>query len=485
MKKLKEFNLLIVTVIVLIIVNIIYVLNMINLNTYLFFMISMIFMCIIVITLLYIDNKKEKKKEELNSILYYDQITLLPNKNKFLNDLSNLIKEKNEYCIVSVDVKNFKNFIDVNGNFETNRFLKYMGNILKENVLEGELLANINEDNFALALKYIDEESIKQRIEYINDQIKKFDKNININLSFGIYIINDRRFSPTLMLNKANVAKKLVEEQYDILYAFYDDNLKNDNIELSEIENYMEESLKHKDFIVYYQPKYNLNKKQIIGLESLVRWVHPKRGILFPNSFINIFEKNNFIMKLDLYVLEESCKTINKWEKNKIPVVPISVNLSRANLNNQNLISDIQKIVRKYNVKPEYIEFEFTESIIYNNMNNFLNIIQILHQIGYRVSIDDFGAGHSSLNILKNLPVDVLKIDKEFLSENSEKGEIIIANTISLAKQLNMKVIMEGVENKEQVSFLKKMKCDYVQGYYYNKPLPIREVEKLLKTNKK
>ena len=118
-------------------------------------------------------------------------------------------------------------------------------------------------------------------------------------------------------------------------------------------------------------------------------------------------------------------------------------------------------------------------------MNNFLNIIQILHQIGYRVSIDDFGAGHSSLNILKNLPVDVLKIDKEFLSENSEKGEIIIANTISLAKQLNMKVIMEGVENKEQVSFLKKMKCDYVQGYYYNKPLPIREVEKLLKTNKK
>lgn len=476
MKKEKELAFLIITLVILL--DILYLFKLIDVNHFIYLMSSLLIISLLATIFSYIDEKKAKEKKKIEELMYYDKVTNLPNKDKFLNDL-NIYKNQDRYCVISLEVKNFKEFLDVFGITETNKFLKFIANSIKMSIQDNELVSYINESIFALALKYNNDSEIEERINKINEKISSNNK-INIKLSFGIYVITDRRFSASLILNKANVARNKISDNYNILYSFYNEDMKYQNIELSDIENYMEESLKHKDFVVYYQPKYDVGKSKIIGLEALIRWIHPKRGILSPDSFISIFEKNNFILKLDMYVLEEVCKTINKWQKNGIKVVPISVNLSRCDLDNNNLIENIKKIVKKYNINPNYIEFEFTESIIYNNMEKFLNVINILHQIGFVVSIDDFGAGHSSLNILKNLPVDTLKIDKEFLSEDSQKGKIIIANTISLAKNLNMKVLMEGVESKKQVSFLKKMNCDYAQGYYYNKPLSIKEIEKIL-----
>lgn len=479
-KNIKELELAISIIILVILLDTLYLFKVINLTYFVYFMCALMVISLLGTIFTYIDSNKRKTKKQIEELAYYDKVTNLPNKTKFLEDL-NFIKNQGKYCVVSLEVKNFKQFLDVFGITETNKFLKFMANSLKLSIDKDELVAYINEDEFALALKYDNDEQIKEKLKAINNKIVEANKSIKTVLSFGIYVISDRRFSSSIMLNKANVARNKISDDYNTMCSFYDDNLKNENIELSDIENYMEESLKHKDFIVYYQPKYNVSKNKIIGLEALIRWIHPKRGILLPDSFIGIFEKNNFILKIDMFVLEEVCKTINRWKKNGINIVPISVNLSRVDLNNNNLISDIQKITRKYNVEPKYIEFEFTESIIFDNMNKFLNIIETLHQIGYVVSIDDFGAGHSSLNILKKLPVDTLKIDKEFLNEDSQKGKIIIANTIVLAKNLNMKVLMEGVETKKQVSFLKKINCDYAQGYYYNKPLSIKEIEHILK----
>lgn len=479
-KNTKELELAILIIILVILLDTLYLLKVINIVYFAYFMASLMIVSLLGTIFTYMDERKRKEKKQIEDLMYYDKVTNLPNKTKFLEDL-NFIKNQGKYCVVSLEVKNFKQFLDVFGITETNKFLKFMANSLKLNVENDELIAYINEDEFALALKYDSNDVLEKRLTKINNKIVESSKSIKVVLSFGIYVITDRRFSSSIMLNKANVARKKISDNYNVLCSFYDDNMKSENIELSDIENYMEESLKHKDFIVYYQPKYNVSKNKIIGLEALIRWIHPKRGILSPDSFIGVFEKNNFILKLDMYVLEEVCKTISKWKKNGIKIVPISVNLSRCDLEKNNLISDIQKIVKKYSIEPKYIEFEFTESIIYDNMNKFLNVINVLHQIGYVVSIDDFGAGHSSLNILKNLPVDTLKIDKEFLSEDSSKGKIIIANTITLAKDLNMKVLVEGVESKKQVSFLKKINCDYAQGYYYNKPLSIKEIENVLK----
>ncbi|MEG1648001.1 MAG: GGDEF domain-containing phosphodiesterase [Bacilli bacterium] len=446
---------------------------------YCFFII--LFLILLILLILSFNNKINKKKKILENLLYYDQVTGLPNKNKFLNDLNIIKTTKDNYCVVVFDIINFKNFVDLNNLNETNKFLKFISKVIAEEMKDKEICANIYDDHFAFLLKYEEKNSIIERIKLINDKIVTYNKNLSINLSFGVYLITDKRFSATLIFNKANIARKSIIEKYDTLYAFYDDELKKSNIEISDIENYMEQSLNDKDFMIYYQPKYNLQRKKLIGMEALVRWMHPKKGFLFPEVFIPIFEKNGFIKKIDFYVLEEVCKNIKKWQKNKKKLVPISINISRVNLKNYRLIEEIDFYVSKYEIPHNLLEFEFTESVIFNDVAGFINIIKTLKKDGYKVSIDDFGAGHSSLNILKNLPADILKIDKEFLTGNSKKGNIIIANTIKLAKELNMKVIIEGVENKEQVKLLKDMGCDYGQGYYYSKPLSIKEIEKLLK----
>lgn len=452
-----------------------------NISSDLFYMILILITTIVFFAYLYVINRNNKaKRDEISKLLYYDPVTGLANKNKFINDLNNKIKSKDKYAVIVFDMKNFKKFVDQNGVNETNRFLKFIANILKKETKDYELCANIVDEHFALLYKYEYPIEIVKRIKDINLQIVNFDINLNIELSFGIYCITDKRFSSTLMFNKADLARKTILEKYDILYAFYDDEIKKNNIELSDIENYMDSSLNSGDFIVDYQPKYRIDRKKLVGFEALVRWNHPKRGILFPNKFIPIFENNGFIRKLDLYVLEEVCKTIKKFSS-KYKIFPISLNLSRLDMKNPNLISDIETIVNKYKIEPKLIEFEFTENMIFDDTSLFIETVNKLKNLGFLTSIDDFGTGQSSLNALKNLPVDILKIDKGFLDDNNKNGKMIIKDIIKLAKKLNMKVVVEGIEKKEEVKMLKELSCDYGQGYYYSKPLLRKEMEKLLK----
>ena len=239
----------------------------------------------------------------------------------------------------------------------------------------------------------------------------------------------------------------------------------------------MDRALVNREFQVYLQPKISTSEEELGGAEALVRWIHPKEGFIPPNRFIPIFEKNGFILKLDDYMLEEISKVQAQWLKEGRKLVPISVNVSRAHFTREDLAEHICAIVDKYQVPHNVIELELTESAFFDDKKVLLNTVQKLREAGFPVSMDDFGAGYSSLNSLKELQIDVLKIDADFFrgADVEERGLLIVSEVIDLAKKLNMKIVAEGIESKEQVEFLTEQECDLIQGYFYAKPMPVAE----------
>ena len=244
----------------------------------------------------------------------------------------------------------------------------------------------------------------------------------------------------------------------------------------------MESALVNNEFKVFLQPKIDLVSNQIVGAEALVRWKRPDGTMLPPNDFIPLFERNGFIIRLDFFMYEQVCKLLNKWKMSGSRIVPISVNVSRIHLYQDDFMDKILRLVESYEIDPSMIEFELTESIFLNNTRTAINMMKDLRNYGFCVSIDDFGAGYSSLNLLKDMRTDVLKLDKEFFREGDMQQEerIIVSSIISMAKQLNMKVLSEGVETEMQSDFLKAVQCDMAQGYLYAKPLPVSDFEKML-----
>jgi len=221
----------------------------------------------------------------------------------------------------------------------------------------------------------------------------------------------------------------------------------------------------------------------------LVRWNHPVRGMLSPGLFVPVFENNGFITEVDLYVLNQVCELIENWIKSGVPPICISVNLSRVHLYEQDLVARLTEVVKQHNVPPEFIEFELTESAFYEETESLLRIMSEIKAAGFRLSMDDFGSGYSSLNLLRRLPVDVLKLDRVFLEEcdednNETRGKRIVMHVISMAKDLEMEVLAEGVETQDQKEFLQTARCDMIQGYFYARPMPMKEFELLYKGEK-
>lgn len=241
----------------------------------------------------------------------------------------------------------------------------------------------------------------------------------------------------------------------------------------------MKSALENHEFVVFYQPKYGLSDNQIAGAEALVRWKHPERGMISPGEFIPVFERNGFITKLDYYVWEQTCIQLRKWmDEGKNPL-PISVNLSRVSLYNKDIVNVICNLVDSYRIPRRLFQVELTESAYNTNPKAVQDMMQRLREEGFYILMDDFGSGYSSLNVLKDIVVDVLKMDMKFFAgdDREGRGENIMAAVIRMAKWLNMPVVAEGVERIEQVEFLRSIGCEYVQGYYFAKPMPVEEYE--------
>ena len=299
----------------------------------------------------------------------------------------------------------------------------------------------------------------------------------------GIYKVQKKDRDIEQLYNNALLACDMLGEEAENKIVFFDVEMNNRRLWERKVEDDMDAALARHEFQVYLQPKISTAQENLAGAEALVRWIHPQEGFIPPNKFIPIFERNGFILKLDDYMLEEIAKQQAMWIGQGRKVVPISVNISRAHFAKEDLAEHICAIVDKYQVPHNVIELELTESAFFDDKETLLQTVKKLRDAGFPVSMDDFGAGYSSLNSLKELQLDVLKLDADFFrgEASQERGMVIVSEVIDLAKKLNMKIVAEGIESREQVDFLTEQECDLIQGYFFAKPMPITEFEEKYK----
>jgi len=285
------------------------------------------------------------------------------------------------------------------------------------------------------------------------------------------------------MLDRARLALGNAKSDSGDKIQFYDEKERRRIVSERQIESTMESALESGAFAVFFQPKCAFNNGKIRGAEALVRWNDTVRGLVSPDEFIPLFERNGFILKLDMFILEQVVKRLAEWEQEGKKIVPVSVNFSRQHLNDSRYIPQMVRVLDKYRLPHHFIEVELTESIILNNVALAQNVVRGLHNKGFTVSMDDFGSGYSSLNVLKNLQFDSIKLDKEFLSgfNENENAKRVIVGAVEMLKSLRVNVIAEGVETQEQADFLRDIGCDIAQGYFYSKPLSCTEFEKWIK----
>lgn len=440
---------------------------------------------IITLAIAAISNYKQNNSKLLN-IAYVDSITGYANWNKFRQECRQILDKSTHknHAIVVFDIDKFKVINDVFGYSKGNELLRYIADCMNEILKENECFGRISTDNFVMLVQYHNKGDIIDKVNAISNKVRDYIKMYHVELSFGIYLIEDRTVEVSSLNDRAYIARNTIKTKRDLTYAFYDESIREKLLKEKEIENDMEYALANKEFLVYLQPKYLLEDETIVSGEALVRWSHPRKGLIPPNDFIPLFEKNGFIKQLDRYMFEQVCSFISDWQKEhqqKFPIT-ISVNLSRAHMDTKGLVEDFVKITRKYGVDPVCLEIELTESAVFKDTDKLIKIMQSFKKEGFFLSIDDFGSGYSSLNTLKDLPVDIIKFDRGFLQATTynDRGRVIVDSLIHMTKVLNLQTVAEGIETEEEVAFLKQVGCDIVQGYYYARPMPTINFEKLL-----
>lgn len=420
-----------------------------------------------------------------------DPLTGGRNKTRFYEDTKKLIKKvpAEKLAMVLFDINKFKFVNDRLGYEEGDRMLVRIHKTIADNVEADELFARLSDDNFAMIVRNTTDNDITARL---NNIFAEFERRNALHVKYPVVFSagvcrlgqcseDGHDIDLNIALDRCKIAKRTLKGLHYSSIAFYDGKIRDKALREKDYETIMPVALEQREFECYLQPKYGLKSRHIEGAEALIRWNSKDFGFVFPNDFIPISEKNGFVVELDFYILEEVCRAMRRWiDDGKTPVV-ISVNQSRLHLNYDDYIWRLREIVDKYEIPYEYIELELTESVFMENADKLLAILQKLHDIGFKLSLDDFGSGYSSLNMLKDIPVDVVKIDREFFNGtvNSEKGRAVISTVVDLAKNLNMEVISEGVETLEQVEFLTEINCAMVQGYYFAKPMNMSAFEEL------
>ncbi len=430
----------------------------------------------------------KKNNKVLIRLAYFDEVAQCSNWQKFNRDSKEIIADNSDtnFAMIMLDVIKFKVINDVYGYKIGNTVLQCIARAIEFNILDNETFCRISGDKFNILMKYESNEIIIERLENIINSVKGCFDTYNIQFVAGIYANFEKSLSIRVVSDRSGISKSIAKRQSYMWYHFYEEENRTDILKEKKIENSMERALENEEFEVYLQPKYSLINEELYGAEALVRWNKPGTGIIYPDDFIPVFERNGFIRRLDLYMFERVCQLISRWNMNlsEYSIVPISINISRVDLLNRGLATSLKEIVDKYNIKPECIEIELVESVVFEDFDKLVDVMKSIKKEGFLVSIDDFGRGHSSLGAIKDLPVDFIKIDKSFLDNIDDKGEKLITSIISMIRTLGIYSVAEGVETKEHVSFLRKSGCDIAQGFYYSKAIPIEEFEKLISKNK-
>lgn len=422
----------------------------------------------------------------LVNTLEKDSLTNLYTKEAFFGYVEKYLKDsKDNFDLIGLNVERFKLVNDIFGMKEGDRLLEFIAKFIEKKFRDYEVICSrAVADQFYI---FINRDTDYINILYeIEREIKAYNLNIEISIHFGVYQINNKKVPISIMCDRVKLAIDSIKGKYNMLYSPYDEKLIEKIKAEQELLNCMEESLKNKDFKVYLQPKSNLITGEVVGAEALIRWVHKDLGFITPNRFIPLFEKNGFITNIDMFVLEEVCSKLKNWIDRGVKPIRISINLSRVDIYNPNLIKMMMVIINKYEVPIEYISLEITETSYTENSKQLIVVVKKLNEIGFNIEMDDFGSGYSSLNMLEELPIDILKLDIKFLETSSKtKNNIGILNfVVGLGRWLDLPLIVEGVETIEQVNYLKSIGYTYGQGYYFAKPMPKDDFDNYLIKNR-
>lgn len=410
----------------------------------------------------------------------HDSLTGLLNRDQFYEEVHDMVNKYPDttFYLICSNIKDFKFINEIFGMEKGNQVLINQAKLMASNPSERTICARLMNDRFALCLprEEFDEKRVADSIEELQ---REFTGNsFHLHTYMGVYEIRDRDEAVRVMVDKANIAADTIKNDFDCCVAYYDGHLLEISIEQRRLLGEFEPALQKDEFAMYLQPQVNCDGVAK-GAEALVRWVHPSRGILTPYAFIDILENAGLIYKLDLYIWEKAVQKLAEWKEKGYGSYHISVNISTKDFYIIDIYETFTGLISKYDIPASKLHLEITETTLMTDFEKNMNIIHKLQDAGFRVEIDDFGSGYSSLNMLKDISADVLKIDMGFLreSENEVKGQDILESIITLASKIGMDVITEGVETKKQLDMLTMMGCHEFQGYYFSKPVPVSEFE--------
>ena len=441
--------------------------------------------------LLISDARRAEQKRwslEKTQIVLKDAKTGIYNKQAFCCRAAEIIARVPErsYVLVRWDIDYFKVFNDTYGVEEGDRLLAGIGRQLRENRVameqKGEILFGYwDADHFVMLW---DGARLKPDGLWhsIMMQVRLMKKEFNLQISMGFYRLEKNRMEIATACDRALLALRSVKNNYERHYAWYHASMRDRMLEEQSLVSEMHEALLGEQFALYFQPQYHYASGQMTGAEVLVRWEHPERGLIAPDRFIPVFEKNGFIFELDKYIWERSCLYVRQWMADGLCVSGISVNISRVDMNHEDFLSVFQGLRERYPAEAALLRLEITESAYMENAEHLIHMVNQLKGMGFVVEMDDFGSGYSSLNVLKDVPMDVLKIDMKFLvgGDCYARGGNILRSIINMAHSIGMSVIAEGVETKQQAEFLKGIGCKYMQGYFFSRPVAAKEFRELI-----
>ncbi|WP_125140771.1 EAL domain-containing protein [Clostridium transplantifaecale] len=424
-------------------------------------------------------SEKDRKDEER------DSLTGLYHRSKFFREADRFLREiqHGPYCIMAIDVEHFKLFNQWYGEAEGDRFLINIGEQLKKAEDENHGLAGyMGGDDFVIILP--DDKSVLLSLQDgIMGYVRQYGKNAGFLPAFGLYTIEDRDIPVSTMYDRAAVALASVKGNYAQRVCRFDSRMMKKMEENHRLLSEVQRALDNDEFVYYLQPQCNMTNGKIVGLETLVRWIHPVRGVISPGEFIPLLESNGLIASLDLHMWEKICINLRNWiDRGKRPV-PVSVNVSRVDIYTIDVVECFVGLVEKYHLEPKLLEIEITESAYAEEYDIFTGVIAKLRAAGFLVFMDDFGSGYSSLNMLSDVKVDVLKIDMKFLKmDDKSEGRAmrILETIINMARFMELRMIAEGVETRAQMEMLLDMGCQYGQGYYFYRPMPIADCEAVM-----
>lgn len=435
----------------------------------------------------------ENKNEEIYKIQMVDTVTGGYTGARFDLEVAEKLRDGRQFAFISMDIRRFKVINDVYGSEEGDKVLREVYEILCSCLESGEVVSRIGSDVFNLIMNETEPDVIESRIEGIAQAIEQThsqngESTYHVFLNCGVYQTTEGEKDIVAIRDRANVARNISKNEAGYLTGcvFYTELERQRLLREQVMENQMEQALEREEFVVYLQPKVRLLDEKVAGAEALVRWDSEELGFMSPGDFIELFEHNGFIKKLDYYMFRQVCRLLRGWIDCGIEVVPVSVNLSKKYIREPQVVEELIKIQQEYNIPGSLVEFELTEAMALEDMPRFREIVRELHAAGCRCSMDDFGSGYSSLNVLKEIPVDVLKLDRGFfVGGDTERAHNVIKSVIKMAKELHMEVVSEGVESQTLVNFLREQGCDMVQGYVFFRPMSVEMFENKVLSVKK